>query len=175
MNTSANKILADLKELYDQLDTEVRKITFLNSERLNCKHGCHQCCLDDLSVFEIEALNIRQHFAGLLMTSRAHPQGSCAFLDRDGGCRIYPQRPYVCRTQGLPLRWIEANPQSGWTEFRDICGLNEAGIPVEQLPPAHCWEIGHFEGRLAELQVRFGAGRLTRIKLRSLFDPETKF
>ena len=36
----------------------------------------------------------------------AGPEGACAFLDGEGGCRVYPDRPYVCRTQGLPLRWI---------------------------------------------------------------------
>ncbi|MBK7707050.1 MAG: hypothetical protein IPJ30_15135 [Acidobacteria bacterium] len=54
-----------------------------------------------------------------------HTRGACAFLDQDA-CRIYPDRPYVHRTQGLPLRWIEDDLEEAF-KYRDICPLNEAG------------------------------------------------
>jgi phosphoglycolate phosphatase len=120
-------------------------------------------------VFAVEAEQIRRHHAGLLATAAPHPEGACAFLDSAGSCRIYDRRPYVCRTQGLPLRWIEEPPGEASVEYRDICPLNEAGPAIETLPEESCWTIGPVEGRLATLQARRGGGLLRRIPLRSLF------
>ncbi len=94
----------------------------------------------------------------------------CAFLDAEGGCRIYAERPYVCRTQGLPLRWLE--PQGDLTvELRDICPLNDQDLeldPIESLNAEVCWTIGPFEDRLAALQVS-SPGSAQRTFLRDLF------
>ncbi len=94
-------------------------------------------------------------------------------LDADGACRIYEVRPYVCRTQGLPLRWVEAA-----VERRDICPLNEPGEPIEELPEDACWELGPIEERLAATELEegraagdSGAPEATRprVRLRDLF------
>jgi hypothetical protein len=53
-------------------------------------------------------------------------------------------------------------------EHRDICHLNDAGLPIEQLEPEECWLIGPTEGGLAALQQRRD-GRLQRVSLRGLF------
>lgn len=92
----------------------------------------------------------------------------CAFLDKNDACRIYENRPYVCRTQGLPLRWFD-EIEDELVELRDICPLNEEGVPVENLEEEKCWTIGEFESKLAELQKEFGQGKNKRIKLRKLF------
>jgi len=75
----------------------------------------------------------------------------------------------VCRTQGLPIRWLEENGAEEYLEMRDICPLNEEGIPVEELPEDACWTIGYFEGQLADLQRRTGKGMPSRFPLRRLF------
>ena len=90
----------------------------------------------------------------------------CAFLDAEGACRIYADRPYVCRTQGLPLRWIEEDFDET-IEYRDICPLNAAGEPVEDLEAADCWTIGPFEEELSMIQA--GTGDSARVPLRDLF------
>ena len=88
----------------------------------------------------------------MLATGAPHAEGACAFLDVDGGCRIYADRPYVCRTQGLPLRWLEDQEEHA-VELRDICPLNEVGEPIERLPAQDCWTLGLFEERLARLEL----------------------
>ncbi|MBI3798314.1 MAG: YkgJ family cysteine cluster protein, partial [Deltaproteobacteria bacterium] len=98
-----------------------------------------------------------------------HTEGACAFLNEEGACRIYAHRPYVCRTQGLPLRWIEEREDGSVSEMRDICPLNERGEPLENLAEEACWSIGPFEGRLARLQAAAGNGEMQRIALRDLF------
>ena len=134
------------------------------------------CCVDDLTVFEIEAQNILQKHLPLVQTETPHLAGACAFLDGQGACRIYADRPYVCRTQGLPLRWLEEEPNGDFIELRDICPLNDEGDvePIEELPSDECWSIGPVEERLAKLQLQFGQGELKRVPLRSLFPPTSE-
>jgi hypothetical protein len=102
-----------------------------------------------------------------------HAPGACAFLDAEGCCRVYDERPYVCRTQGLPLRWIEEDNGGSPVEARDICPLNdERGPPLEELAADAMWSIGPFEARLRERSPD-GA----RVSLRELFtrkDPVPK-
>lgn len=124
---------------------------------------------------------ITRHHAQLLRESGPGPQGACAFLDADGGCRIYAHRPYVCRTQGLPLRWGAARPNGTTTEQRDICELNE-DVDLMAISADSCWTLGPVEQRLAAAQRMASgvpddtpAGDLPRIALRDLFqvDPDT--
>lgn len=150
------------------VDRETRRLVLLHAERLRCRRGCSACCVDGLTVFEVEAEPIRRHHADLLRTGTPHAQGACAFLDDEGACRVYADRPYVCRTQGLPLRWIDRRDGEP-VELRDVCPLNEAGEPIEGLPIDACWTLGPVEERLASLQLARGVGA-TRIPLRHLFE-----
>jgi Fe-S-cluster containining protein len=156
-----------LKRLYQTVDSLTKQLEKIHAERLNCKKGCSACCVDDITVFEIEAENIRQNHAELLDNAEPHAKGMCAFLDEIGACRIYENRPYVCRTQGLPLRWFD-EIEGQFAELRDICPLNDEGVPIENLPEDECWTIGEFEAKLAELQKVFGNGEMKRVRLRDL-------
>ena len=164
-----NNPLVSLQALYGKVDNRASQIADGHGARLQCRRGCCQCCVDELTVFEIEAENIRLNHATLLVEQKPHQQGACAFLDADGACRIYADRPYVCRTQGLPLRWIDESHDGELVELRDICPLNDEGTPIVELTQHECWTIGPIEERLAKLQQQFGSGQMTRVPLRSLF------
>lgn len=157
-----------IERFYREVDRAAGRLAKVHAGRLKCRKGCSACCVDGITVFEIEAENIRQTHAELLKTEKPHAAGMCAFLDASGACRIYESRPYVCRTQGLPFRWTEEDLDR-IIEYRDICPLNEAGEPVEDLPEEKCWTIGEFEARLARLQEESGAGQMKRVALRELF------
>ena len=101
-------LIEAVEALHREVDDAAGRVASAHGERLNCQRGCHQCCVDDLTVFEVEAEVIRAR-AGEVLTQIPHPPGACALLDEGGACRIYDHRPYVCRTQGLPLRWIEGD------------------------------------------------------------------
>jgi Fe-S-cluster containining protein len=163
------EILDALEGLYREVDEAARRLARIHGERLRCRSGCSSCCIDGLTVFEIEAGNIRRRHAGLLASGVPQGRGVCVFLDGQERCRIYEHRPYVCRTQGLPLRWVEERQGGELAELRDICPLNDEGEPVEYLAAKNCWTIGPFEGRLADLQKRYGCGRMMRPALRDLF------
>jgi hypothetical protein len=161
----------ELQALYAEVDDRARTLAAKHVDRLQCTRGCAQCCVDDLTVLEVEAVHIQRHHAELLRNATPHSTGACAFLSEDDACRIYRERPYVCRTQGLPLRWFD---QAGGepVERRDICPLEEAGPPITELADRDCWLLGPYEARLAELQQRLdGAAGAPghRVALRSLF------
>jgi hypothetical protein len=155
-----------LLALHDEVDRAAEALAERHRARLRCGRGCNACCVDGLTVFEVEAERIRARHAELLRSGRPHPPGACAFLGDAGECRIYPDRPYVCRTQGLPLRWVEDDG----VERRDICPLNEAGEPLEALAPGACWTLGPVEERLRILQAAADGDTLRRVALRSLFE-----
>ena len=77
---------------------------------------------------------------------------------------MYDARPYVCRTQGLPLAWVEEQ-DGAWGEHRDICALNQTKPELVQLPSRDVWLRGPHEGELAQLN-----GSHERVTLRSLFE-----
>lgn len=173
--------LQRLRSLYGVVDERVRALEARHSARLNCTLGCTSCCVDDISVFEVEATNIQRQHSDLLAEGVPHPQGACAFLGEGGACRIYESRPYVCRTHGLPLRWEEwennnaeddlddfADPEPP-TEHRDICPLNVPGEALDTIPPEDCLTLGDFEGQMAQIQAELDGWALKRVTLRSLF------
>lgn len=154
--------VAYIRELHRVVDGLVAPLARAHAGRLHCGRGCSSCCVDDLSVFAVEAERIRREFPQVL-AEPAGPPGACGFLAADGACRVYDARPYVCRTQGLPLRWAESG-----SEARDICPLNEA-VSLLALPADACWTLGPVEARLAAVQATIAAEPERRVPLRALF------
>ena len=169
MNTPEQQAALEEQALFRaEVDARAGALAARHAERLQCKRGCSGCCLDDITVFEVEAQVLREKHGALLESGTPRAAGACAFLDAEGACRVYEDRPYVCRTHGLPMAWVEERGED-FVELRDICPLNEQGAPIEELAPEDTWRIGPFEGRLRELQKRFSGGTLGRISLRTLF------
>lgn len=87
--------------------------------------GCHECCLETemplsrLDVERLEALgHPRQRFAEVEdgFTFLANIEGRCFFLDAEGSCSVYADRPEGCRL--YPLVMDEA--MSGF-RLDDLC------------------------------------------------------
>ncbi len=177
----SEEIIEKLRDLHAEVDllaaSLADRLDSVLARGLVCRRGCSDCCVDDLNVFPVEASLITANAGELLVSSDPHPIGRCAFLDESGSCRIYPWRPYVCRTQGLPLRWLEEGCDGAVAELRDICPLNdelfkETNKSLTDLTEDQCWTIGGFEGRLAGLQasVTGFSDEPSRLALRSLFE-----
>lgn len=166
-----DKVFTELENFYDEVDKLSRILSRKHESRLKCKAGCFSCCVDNITVFEVEAEYIKEHYNDLINKDKPHPEGYCAFLNDKGECRIYEHRPYVCRTQGLPLRWIEEINEEELYEMRDICPLNEEGEPIVNIKAEDCWTIGPFEEKLAIIQKKFSDKPMgkNRIYLRQLF------
>ncbi|MBW2419852.1 MAG: YkgJ family cysteine cluster protein [Deltaproteobacteria bacterium] len=164
--------LRDLVALHCEVDEGVARLEERHAGRLQCGRGCSSCCVDEITVFAVEAERIRRSYGDLLAEGSPHAPGACAFLDAAGSCRVYAARPYVCRSQGLPLRWLEEMGEEEGAEIverRDICPLNIESLPPSVLREEDCWQIGPIELRLGEIEERFSHGRLRRLGLRTLF------
>lgn len=152
----AARALEALVAFHGEIDGAVALLAERQGGRLRCGRGCFACCLDGLSVRPIEAERIRRRQATLLREEAPHPSGGCAFLDAEGACRIYDDRPSVCRSQGLPLRVLFEDEAGEIAEQRDICPLNlDGGPPLDQLDEDDCWLVGPHELRLASLDALF--------------------
>lgn len=170
-----DKKFDELINFYKEVDKLTYKLSERHKSRINCKAGCFSCCVDNITVFAVEAEFIKQNNVNLLKSEPPHSEGLCAFLNDKGECRIYEHRPYVCRTQGLPLRWLEEINEEELIDMRDICPLNEEGEPIVNLRTEDCWTIGPFEEKLAEIQRNYekqttAKNKMTRIELRKLFE-----
>jgi hypothetical protein len=166
---TAEQVQELLARFYQEVDQRAQTIADMNGDRLHCQKGCSPCCVDDITVFQVEANHIKEAHSQLLAQDKPHDKGVCAFLDAEEACRIYETRPYVCRSQGLPLRWLDETPDGQEVEMRDICPLNDIEEDLSILPSDQCWQIGPFEEVLANIQTYVGQGELTRVALRDLW------
>ncbi len=122
------------QDLVAKVDAKAAEFQQRYAEKLQCRKGCSSCCLPGLTVFSVERLAIRdwlQVRPELIDKLKNQPEEAsrCRFLDADGACQIYPVRPIICRTQGLPLSF-KVNEQSQ----RDVCPLNFEKDDVLALP-----------------------------------------
>jgi len=160
----------ELAALHAEVDRAAEALARVHARRLQCRRGCHGCCVDELTVTRIEADRIRAAHPGLLAIGTPHPPGACAFLDGEGACRIYAERPLVCRTQGLPLRFFLEDDDGEVEERRDVCPLNlDGGPPLAALAEDDCWLVGVHELRLTAIDEAAGGGDAARVRLRDLF------
>ena len=90
--------------LVAKVDAFAEKVATRRPGDLECRRGCSGCCAPGLTVSPVEAAAIREHLEGVgeRPGPGSDPQ-ACAFLTARGECSIYPVRPLVCRSQGLPL------------------------------------------------------------------------
>lgn len=168
--STPDDVLLELRALHARVDADAARLEQRHSARLVCARGCSGCCLDDLTVFDVEAERIRLEYAEVL-AQLPHPAGACAFLDDEGACRVYGARPYVCRTQGLPLLHFHENAAEDIVEERSICELNAEGGPLDQIDMDDCWLIGPIELELQKLQES-ATGDQRRTALRNMFEQE---
>ena len=123
------------RRLVRRLDQHCEAVSAHHAKDLACAPGCAACCHRQLSVFAIEAEQIRRWLTAqglapfesdvtrsfgspsLLLATDDAP---CAFLDAAGRCRIYPVRPVICRSHGLPVALAD---ESGGLRG-DCCPLN---------------------------------------------------
>ena len=116
-----------------------------HQKNMMCGKGCSKCCVADLSVFSIEAQHIYAWFLQLTPEEKLRIKGSwvkqstdsaaaamssesqkCSFLI-DDQCSIYPARPVLCRSQGLPLKVSQSSfdDEESSEEFElSLCDLN---------------------------------------------------
>ncbi len=104
---------ASLRSLYAKVEEHWRRST--SGKSVQCVPGCVSCCHTTISVCRVEADFILEE-GGEQAGDVAPDQGPrvrwvlgepdtepCAFLAPNGLCRIYPVRPLICRSHGVPV------------------------------------------------------------------------
>ncbi len=169
----------NINDLYKKVAEFEKNISEAALEKSHCQNKCSRCCYVDLSVFNLEAENIKNWFLALddsqKNTLRAkwklplketlnfHNEmvSSCAFLSEES-CSIYEARPLICRTQGLALKFKEE-----MSEFLDICPLNEEMLEV--ISQKEILNLDLLNMILVQLeQMHSGANSVERVKLSEL-------
>ncbi len=109
--------IQDYHQLLADLDTEIARIGKVHAATLSCGPGCSSCCLA-FSVLPIEAACLQKAITALPLTSQerlgqnlAQGDERCPLLI-DELCRVYAARPVICRTQGLPLAYVDEERQA---------------------------------------------------------------
>lgn len=149
-----------------QVDELTAKLSARYSKHLVCRAGCSGCCHHHLSVFAVEAEEVRNAVEALTDETRARVEEqarnviereakgepvACPLLV-DDRCSIYQSRPLICRTQGLPLL-IEV--EDGQPEV-DFCPLNfTAPEAVDDLDEDHLVPLDALNLKLALVNLQY--------------------
>jgi Fe-S-cluster containining protein len=152
--------MSNLLKLYRKIEDFQANQRPALTAHYQCRNGCSRCCFTDLSIFEVEKKTIQNWLQSLgpeersaLLNKWKKPAktGACAFL-REDACTIYPARPLICRTQGLPLLFKE-NEQS----FLDICDLNESAL--KEVNSDEILDLDRLNHLLAQIELEDSGGR----------------
>ena len=140
-----------------------------------CQKGCCNCCLN-LSVWPVEFYSIVEEMKAFEWEiPEFNETAGCGFL-KDGLCAIYPFRPLICRTHGLPLvYWHDETDPQGWGVM--FCEKNFTGSDEIDFGPDNTLNMDEVNEKLARLNLAFieerkdlGLEPTSRIELRQLLD-----
>ena len=141
----------DYHRLLATLDAEIARIGARHAAALSCGPRCASCCLA-FSVLPLEAACLREALGALPPTSReqldrnlAEGDDRCPLLI-DDLCSVYAARPVICRTQGLPLAYVDAEREAIEVS---ACPLNFSDDFA--FAPKHLLFMDEFNAILSEL------------------------
>jgi Fe-S-cluster containining protein len=127
---------------------------------------------------EFHAIRLAMARAGVVIGPEAFdPSATCGFLDGDL-CRIYPFRPIICRTHGLPIVFLDdASGELAWEV--SFCELNFRGQGPLEFTEDGLLNIEDINGELSRTNLAFQAQKspekkndLARIPLQALCHKE---
>ncbi len=157
--------------LRQELDQHCQELSQTHAAHMHCKAGCDQCCMD-FSVLPIEYFAIKAQAGDALTKGRKTTnEEDCPFLV-DHQCVIYPCRPFICRTQGLPILFM------GEEEWElSACELNFTRYDFDEFTQENTFPQDAYNSRLFMLNRKFidslpgkPYGVVDLIPLRNLFE-----
>jgi Fe-S-cluster containining protein len=121
----------EYRNLRSRIDEEIKKLEGLHGGDITCHPGCKACCVN-LTVFPVEFFAILEDLkkTHVIQTDLLFDEyAPCGFL-HVGLCRIYPFRPIICRTHGLPILFLnDAQEDPAWeVSFCELNFRNKTGI-----------------------------------------------
>jgi Fe-S-cluster containining protein len=155
MNYSGTISLAPYHQLRKEIDKLCDSLEKKHHQHMNCRKGCDLCCMA-ISVFPVEFFAIRAELehnpiSGLPVPDR---EEDCRFLV-DHSCSIYPSRPVICRTHGLPLLYMSL--ESDEYEL-SLCELNFTAYDLEDFDEKNTFPMDRINSKLYQINKNFIAG-----------------
>ena len=149
---NAKSIREEYRALREELDKEIAYLEKKHNAHMLCKNGCDLCCLP-FSVFPVEFDVIREdmqmELGKLSISTEENATNTCTLL-RNHSCTIYPSRPFICRTHGLPLLYMQ---DDDWVLSH--CELNFTDIDEDYFDREQCHAQDTWNSRLFMLNKRY--------------------
>lgn len=142
------------RQLCSEVDETAAKLEKVHADHMHCRKGCPGCCMN-LSVWPVEFYSILNE---MKVANWPRPQlnddKECGFLDEEDGCQIYPFRPIICRTHGLPLvYWHEETDPPGWGVM--FCEQNFTAADEIDFGPDTTLNMDEINEKLARINLAF--------------------
>lgn len=145
-------IIRQYRLLRDDIDCHVRQLLKLHSEAIQCRPKCVDCCIN-LTVWPVEFYAILDELKAANVKPIFDPLAPCGFL-KDSLCQIYPFRPIICRTHGLPLVYLD-DEQDEPTYGVTFCEKNFQDTDELAFGPDNTLDMDAVNGTLARLHTAF--------------------
>lgn len=120
---------------------------------IRCARGCAACCILE-TVVPLEASVIASYLhtssppiLPVLKDGTDQSTEQCIFL-QNNECTIYPVRPIICRTHGLPIIYLDR-------EGIDTCPLNFTDVDLTSIDKRFLFDAGAITENLMRLNLAF--------------------
>ena len=151
MITKPHTILEQYYQLRTILDKKIDALFQTHQKNVACNKGCDLCCMD-YKIFPIEFFAIKKELDKALIeqnNSSKNPD-ACIFLKKHE-CTIYLYRPFICRTHGLPLVFV--NEEDEWQ--LSTCELNFKDFDFGKFTLDNTFEQDKLNSQLYQLNKKF--------------------
>ncbi len=150
-----HEALSTLFQRYEILcrycDDFFKKVLHEFPAKMQCAKGCASCCLLEtvapLEAYIIASYQQQPGIDGSVALQASSGSDQCAFLERDT-CRIYPVRPIICRSHGLPMLYPEQ-------QNYDVCPLNFPESDLKSLEPQYVLDAEMIATNFMRLNLAF--------------------
>ena len=101
-------IQARYRQLIAGIDQQIVGLEKKLAGQVHCQPGCASCC-QPFAVCALEAALLSMQLPAATPTIKS--SSVCCFLNADR-CLLYRWRPLICRTQGLPVAYIDTDRET---------------------------------------------------------------
>jgi uncharacterized protein len=117
--------IEEYRSLRSRIDEKIKRLEECHGSDITCHSSCTACCIN-ITVFPVEFFAILEDLKKTHTIQRAsffNESAPCGFLNEEGLCLIYPFRPIICRTHGLPILFLDdSQGEPSWEV--SFCELN---------------------------------------------------
>jgi Fe-S-cluster containining protein len=149
-----NDIFEQYRQLRKKVDTIAERLEEVHRKQMQCRQKCTDCCIN-LTVWPVEFYAILEDLKTAQTKPEFDPAGGCGFL-QNGLCQIYPFRPIICRTHGLPLVYLD-DEQDEPVHCVTFCEKNFLGPDADSLEfgPESTLDLDELNEKLALLYTDY--------------------